>query len=71
MQNKKLINWLGVSLLATVAGCASVSSAPPVCPKPTPLPAWVIEAANGPSLGDQLRSIFSDSNPQSEPLKKP
>lgn len=58
MWKKKLTAWSVVSLLVLVAGCASKSPAPLVCPPPAPLPAWVIEAANGPSLTQRLDRII-------------
>lgn len=67
MQSKRLISSSVALLLALVAGCASKSPAPPpVCPKPAQLPAWVIEAANGPSLTERLERIIEPYGLESE-----
>lgn len=60
-RNKLTVCSIALSAVL-VAGCASRSPEPPpsaeLCPKPAPLPAWVIEAANGPSSTELLDKII-------------
>lgn len=70
--NKKKRTACAVALSgALVAGCGSKLPVQPACPTPPPLPAWVIEAANGPSLTQDLDKIISPYVPDSSQLSKP
>jgi hypothetical protein len=70
--NKKKRTACAVALTgALVAGCGSKLPVQPACPTPPPLPAWVIEAANGPSLTPDLDKIISPYGNDSPPLKTP
>lgn len=58
MHLRKLIMMSVLSL----SGCTSKQPAPPdlsLCPKPEPLPAWVVEASKAPSLTESLGRIIS------------
>ena len=64
---------LSAVLLVAVAGCASRPSAPLLshCPKPADLPAWVVEAANRPSLTLTLDRIITPYDVGSSNSKRP